>query len=93
MRVTHGLMTLMLSATVLASASAMTGCAGGGLVYDPYYGAYHRWDHGEGGYYRRWESEGGRGHMDFARRSPADQHSYWGWRHRSGSHVAGRSRH
>jgi hypothetical protein len=92
MRVKPGLFALMLSATALASASAMTGCAGGGLVYDPYYHYYHRWDHDEDGYYRRWETEGGRGHMDFAKRSPAEQHAYWGWRQSSGSHLAGRSR-
>jgi hypothetical protein len=42
---------LMLSATVLASASAFTGCAGDGLVYDPYGREYHQWNQGEGRFY------------------------------------------
>jgi hypothetical protein len=91
MRLNHGLIALILSATALASASAMTGCAGGGLVYDPYSRGYYRWDHGEDGHYRRWESEGGRGHMAFDRRTPEEQHAYWGWR--QSSHLADRSRH
>jgi hypothetical protein len=33
MRLNQGMIRLMLSATALASASAMTGCAGGALVY------------------------------------------------------------
>jgi hypothetical protein len=82
---------LMLSATALATASAMTGCAGSGQVYDGYGHDYHRWDHDEYGYYRRWEIASGREHMDFERRSPGEQNEYWGWR--QGSHLAGRSRH
>jgi hypothetical protein len=91
MRLHTGIFALMLSATALGSASVMTGCAGGGLVYDPYSHDYHRWDHGEDGYYRRWEREGGHDHMAFARRTPEAQHAYWGWR--QGSALAGRSRH
>jgi hypothetical protein len=91
MRLNHGLMALMLSATALASASAMTGCAGGGVVYDPYAHDYHRWDHDEDGYYRRWEIDNDRDHMDFDRRTPEDQHAYWSWRQSSRS--AGRTRH
>jgi hypothetical protein len=91
MRLNHGLIALMLSATALASASAMTGCAGRAQFYDSYGHDYHRWDHDEDGYYRRWESEGGRGHMDFQRRSPEEQHAYWGWR--QSSHGDSRSRH
>jgi hypothetical protein len=90
MRLHSGLFALMLSATALGSASVMTGCAGGGLVYDPYAHNYHQWGRGEDGYYRRWESEGDRGHMAFARRSPDEQHAYWGWR--QSSQVANRSR-
>jgi hypothetical protein len=90
MRLNQGLIALMFSATGLVSASAVTGCAGGGLVYDPYSQGYHRWDHGEDGYYRRWEAEGGHQHMAFDRRSPEEQHAYWGWR--QSSSLAGRSR-
>ena len=82
MRLNHGIFALMLSATTLASASAMTGCAGGGLYYDSYGHDYHRWNRGEDRYYRQWESQTRRGHMDFHSRSPADQHAYWSSRHR-----------
>jgi hypothetical protein len=95
MRLNHGIIALMLSATTLASAAAMTGCASGGRYYDSYGHEYHRWDHDEDGYYRQWESEGDRDHMDFDRRTPADQHAYWGWRqgsHPESSHPASRSR-
>jgi hypothetical protein len=90
MRFHSGMFALMLSAAALASASVTTGCAGGGVVYDPYARDYHRWDHDEDGYYRRWEAENGRDHMAFDRRTPDEQHAYWGWR--QSSHLAGRSR-
>jgi hypothetical protein len=96
MRLNHGMFALILSATALASASAITGCARGALVYDSYGDDYHRWDRDEDGYYRRWEIEGGRDHMDFQRRGPEDQRAYWGWRqssHPESSHPAGRARH
>jgi hypothetical protein len=79
MRLNHGMITLMLSAAVLAS--AMTGCASGSLVYDPYLRDYHPWDIGENRYYRQWEIRTHRHHMDFYGRSPGDQRAYWGWRH------------
>lgn len=82
MRLNHGMTTLMLSAILLASASAMTGCSTGGVVYDPYRQDYHQWNRGEDRLYRQWEVEGHRNHMDFQRRSPADQSAYRGWRHR-----------
>jgi hypothetical protein len=82
MRLNHRMIALMLSATALASASAMTGCASGGLYYDSNRGDYHRWNRGEDGYYRQWESQTHRGHTSFQRRSAADQNAYWGWRHK-----------
>jgi len=82
MRLNHGVMALMLSATVLASASAMTGCAGSSLVYDSDWRDYHRWDPDENRYYRQWEIGTDRDHMAFQRRSTGDQRAYWGWRHR-----------
>ena len=81
MRLNHGIFALMLSATALASASAMTGCAGGSLYYDSYGHDYHRWDRGEDRFYLQREIETHRNHMDFQRRSPGDRHAYWGWRH------------
>jgi hypothetical protein len=90
MRLNHGLFALMLASSALASASAMSGCAGSSLVYDPYYREYHPWDHEEDSYYRQWEFATNRDHMDFDRRAPTDQHAYWGWR--QSSHLAGRSR-
>jgi hypothetical protein len=79
---------LMLSAAVLASASAMTGCASGRVVYDPYRQAYHRWNRGEDRLYRQWEVGGHRNHLDLQRRSPGDQSAYWGWRHRQPARIA-----
>ena len=78
----NGMMALMLSATALASASAMTGCASGGLYYDSYGHDYHRWNRGEDRFYRQWEAGTRRGHMNFQRRSPGEQREYWGWRHK-----------
>jgi hypothetical protein len=81
MRLNHAMFALMLSAAALASAAAMTGCAGGGLYYDSYGHDYHRWNHGEDRFYRQWEIGTGRDHMAFDRRTPADQRAYWGSRH------------
>jgi hypothetical protein len=81
MQLNSRVIALMVSAAVLATTSAMTGCAGGGLVYDSYSDGYYRWNHGEDRFYRRWEIETHRRHMDFGRRNPTDQGRYWGWRH------------
>ena len=82
-RMHRGIFALMLSAGALVSASAMSGCAGDGLVYDTYRHDTHRWNHDDDRFYRRWEIETHRAHADFRRRSPGDQQAYWGWRHRS----------
>ncbi len=79
MRLNLGMIALMLSAAALAS--PMVGCAGDGIVYDPYGHEYHRWDRDEDGFYRRWELTTDRSHMDFHRGSTEDQRAYWGWRH------------
>jgi hypothetical protein len=52
------------------------------MVFDPFYGDYHRWNGTEDGYYRRWEGETGRSHLDFGRRPAAEQHAYFDWRHK-----------
>lgn len=80
MRLNHGVIALMLSATALASTSAMTGCAGGGLVYNSYWDDSHPWNHDEDRFYWQWETETRRGHLDFRRRSRGDQREYWAWR-------------
>ena len=90
MRLNHGIIALMLSAGTLAPAAAMTACAGGGLVYDPYWHDSHRWNRGEDRFYREWEVNTRRAHTDFARRSAGDQRAYWDWRHRSSSAGYGR---
>jgi hypothetical protein len=82
MRLNHRLIGLLLAAAALASLLMIPGCAGGSLVYDPYRRDYHRWDQGEVGFYQQWEVGSHRIHMDFNRRSAADQNAYWGWRHR-----------
>jgi hypothetical protein len=78
MRLNHGMIALMLSATALMSA----GCAGGGLYYDSYGHDYHRWNRGEDRFYRQWESGTHRNHMGFNQRSAGEQRAYWGWRHK-----------
>jgi hypothetical protein len=82
MRLNHRMIAMILSATVLASASVITGCAGDALVYDPYGHQYHQWNQGEERFYRQWEIRTHRGHMDFHRRNPGDQRAYWDWRHK-----------
>ena len=82
MRLNDGMIALALSATVLASASAMTGCASGERVYDPYRQDYRQWNRGESRLYQEWEAGTHRNHMDFRRRSATDQQAYWAWRHR-----------
>jgi len=67
-------------ATGLTAAVLSTGCAVHARVYDPYYHDYHDWG-GEAGYYNQWEHDTHRDHMDFNRRSQADQKAYWEWRH------------
>jgi hypothetical protein len=80
MRLNQEMIALMLSTAVLAL--PMTGCAGNDLLYDPYWHDYHRWNRGEDRYYRRWEMESNRDHVDFPNRTPGDQLVYWEWRHR-----------
>ncbi|MGB7263941.1 MAG: hypothetical protein WBC92_00405 [Terracidiphilus sp.] len=73
----------VLLAAVFASPVLMTGCAVHARVYDPYYHDYHAWGT-EDGYYVQWEHNTHRDHMDFNKRSAADQKQYWDWRHHSG---------
>lgn len=55
-----------------------TGCAQRRVVY--------AWGPGEQGYYVQWEHETHRQHMDWDRRSAADQQAYWKWRHHHHDH-------
>ncbi len=89
MRLSHGIIALMVSATA-ALALPIMGCAGGDVVYDPYRLDYHRWDRGEDRFYRQWEFRTNRNHMDFYRRSPGDQRAYWSARHSSSAAPHGR---
>lgn len=82
MRLNHRVIAVMLAATALTSASAITACAGGGTIYDPYRHDYRRWNHDEERFYQGWEIQTHRPHMDFNRRSAGDQRAYWSWRHR-----------
>jgi hypothetical protein len=70
---------------VFASSLLFEGCAArvstGYRVYDPYYSDYHVWDNNEVGFYGRWEGETHRNHVDFRKRSAAEQKEYWTWRH------------
>jgi len=81
MRLNYRIIALMLSASALATTSAITGCAADGLVHDPYLHDYHRWSHGEDSRYRGWEMGSNRVHVDFPDRTPGDQLAYWSWRH------------
>jgi hypothetical protein len=78
MRLRHHLITPLTIAVLFA----LGACGGGHQVYDPYYSDYHRWNRSEDGFYRRWEGESGRQHLDFGRRSAGEQHSYFDWRHK-----------
>ena len=81
MRLNYRIIALMVSAAALATSSAITGCAGDELVYDPYWHDYHRWSRGEDSRYRRWEMGSNRVHVDFPDLTPGDQLAYWSWRH------------
>jgi hypothetical protein len=81
MRVNHRMIGMAIFAAALASPVAMAGCASRG-PYDSYGQEYYGWNAGEDRYYRRWERETHRDHMNFNRRSPDEQRAYWGWRHR-----------
>jgi hypothetical protein len=74
-----GVRTALLIA-VLAAPVVTPGC-GPHRVYDPYYSDYHVWNHNEDGYYRRWESDNHKDHVDIGKRSPDDQKAYFTWRH------------
>jgi hypothetical protein len=80
MRYHHHLTRILTIATLMATPLTFAGCAGH-QTYDPYYTDYHNWNSLEDGYYRRWEGETGRTHLDFARRPVAEQHTYFDWRH------------
>ena len=90
MRLNHRIVALMLSAGALAPAAAITACAGDGVVYDPYWHDSHPWNPGEERFYRQWEVDTHRPHMDFTSRSAQDQRAYWGWRHDSSPSDHGR---
>jgi hypothetical protein len=80
MRYQHRLTRLLTIATLMATPLTFAACASH-QIYDPYYHDYHRWNSVEDGYYRGWESQTGRSHLDFARRPATEQHTYFNWRH------------
>ena len=82
MRLRHQLVTPLVIAALAATPTAMVACAGGHQVYDPYYGDYHRWNGSEDRFYRQWEGETRRDHVDFGRRPAEEQHAYYDWRHK-----------
>lgn len=54
-------------------------------VYDPYYNDGHPWTRDEDRFYRRWEDQTHRQHVEINRRTAEEQHAYFDWRHnRSG---------
>jgi hypothetical protein len=83
MRLRHQLVPRLVIAALLAAPVTMGACAGhGNQVYDPYYSDYHRWNGAEDGFYRQWEGETRRSHMDFGGRAAEEQHAYFDWRHK-----------
>jgi len=50
-------------------------------VYDPYYNDGHPWTRDEDRFYRNWEEETHRQHVDFDHRIASEQHAYFDWRH------------
>ena len=81
MRYQHRLTKLLTIATLVATPITFAACASHQQVYDPYYRDNHLWNSVEDGYYRRWEGETGRSHLEFGRRPVAEQHAYFDWRH------------
>jgi hypothetical protein len=69
-----------IAAILAVGPMTLVGCATH-RVHDPYYNDVHVWDHAEDGRYRQWETETHREHLDYQRRTEADQHAYWDWRH------------
>ncbi|MGB6131976.1 MAG: hypothetical protein WBG54_09355 [Acidobacteriaceae bacterium] len=63
---------LLLISTLMLPLFA-TGCAPHREVY--------AWSPGEQTYYVQWEHDTHRQHVDYDRRSKADQNAYWKWRH------------
>ena len=80
MRYKHRLARLLTIATVMATPLSFAACASH-QTYDPYYHDNHRWNSTEDGFYRRWEGETRRSHLDFGRRPSVEQHAYYDWRH------------
>jgi hypothetical protein len=72
----------ILMATAISSPALLSGCGGHVRVYDSYYHDYHPWNRTEVGFYTQWEGETHRDHVEFAARTPEDQHAYWDWRHK-----------
>jgi hypothetical protein len=81
MRHKHRFTKLLTIATLIAAPFSIGACASHQQVYDPYFQDYHTWNGTEDGFYRRWEGETGRSHLDFGRRPVAEQHTYFNWRH------------
>jgi len=81
MRYQHHLTKLLTIATLIATPLTFAACASHQQVYDPYYHDYHAWNSTEDGFYRRWEGETRRSHLDFGQRPIAEQHTYFNWRH------------
>jgi hypothetical protein len=72
--------TPFLLATAISLPMFCGGCAAHVSVYDPYYHDHHVWA-AEQPYYSQWEVSTHRDHVDFAKRTPADQKEYWDYRH------------
>ena len=72
--------TPFLLATAISLPMFCGGCEAHVGVYDPYYHDHHVWA-AEEPYYTQWEVNTHRDHVEFAKRTPADQKEYWDYRH------------
>lgn len=63
----------------LAMAIGLAGCVHHHTYYESSGGDV--WSDNEVVYYNQWETETHRPHVEYVRRDPDDQHSYWAWRH------------
>ena len=72
---------IALGAATIGLISALSGCAGGYVTYDPYWHDYHRWDGTENRIYWQWAISTHRPYRPYERLGLTDQRAYWVWWH------------
>jgi hypothetical protein len=89
MRDLSGNFAAMVLAVALVGPVFIAACEGEVRTYGVGYGDYDTWNHHEVVYYNNWEHETHRDHVDFAKRSDAEQKEYYSWQHSQGGHPGG----